>query len=56
MHYVHTYVRTYIPITITVPSILVVFVVDRTMHWKVVVSLIENTVNETLIGLETLFS
>ena len=36
----------YKPITVTVPSVLVLFGVDRTIHWKVVVPLIENTVNE----------
>ena len=45
-----------LPITVTVPSVLVVFGVDRTTHWKVVVPLIENIVNETLVGLVGLFS
>ena len=40
----------YIPplITVTVPRVLVAFGVDRTTHWKVVVPLIENTVNENV--------
>ena len=47
----------YIPITITVPLVQVVLSeVDRNIHWKVVVLLIENIVNETLIGLVRLFS
>ena len=47
----HTYICAcmYIPITVTVPRVLVVFGVDRTTHWKVVVPLIENTVNEYAI-------
>ena len=51
-----TYIITYIPITNTVPCVLVVVGVDRTMHWKVVVPLIENTVNEFPIGIVGLFS
>ena len=47
---------TYIPITITVPLVLVMVGVDRTTHWKVVVPLIENTVNEFPIGIVRLFS
>ena len=45
-----------LPITVTVPRVLIVFGVDKTTHWKVVVSLIENTVNEFLIGVVGLFS
>ena len=52
-----TILHTYIPlITVTVPRVLVVFGVDRTIHWKVVVQLIENTVNENVGGLRGLFS
>ena len=32
------------------------FGIEWTIHWKVVVPLIENTVNETLVGLLGLFS
>ena len=47
----------YIPlITITVPFVLVVTGIDRTIHWKVVVPLIENTVNESVGALAGLFS
>ena len=49
----------YIPlITITVPCVLFVTGVDRfrTTHWKVVVLLIENTVNENVRGLVGLFN
>ena len=45
-----------IPVTVTVPRVLIVFGVDRTTHWKVVVPLIENTINETIEGLIGLFS
>ena len=48
---------TYVPlITIIVPRVLIVFGVDRTIHWKVVVLLIENTVNEYTVGIVGLFS
>ena len=51
-----TTTRTYLPITVTDPSVLIVFGVDRTTHWKVVVPLIENTVNEFSVGVNCLFS
>ena len=51
------YLHTYIPLfTVTVPCVLVAFGVDRTTYWKVVVSLIENTVNENAGGCVGLFS
>ena len=47
----------YIPlVTVTVPRLLAVIGVDRTTHWKVVVPLIENTVNENIGGPKRLFS
>ena len=47
----------YIPvITFTVPSVLVVDGVEWTIHWKVVVLLMENTVNEIVLGFPGLFS
>ena len=50
------HIHMYIPlITVTVPRVLVVFEVDRTIHWIVVVPLIENTVNEYVRGLVGLF-
>ena len=52
----YTYVLKNIPDTIIVPRVLVVVTgVDRTIHWKVVVTLIENTVNDVTIGLVGLF-
>ena len=55
--YVATYVCTYIPVaTVTVPSVLIVFEAEWTIHWKVVVWLIENTVSERALGLLGLFS
>ena len=51
---VYTYIK-HIPITVTVPRVLVVFGVDRTTHWKVVVPLIENTINEFSEGVDCLF-
>ena len=52
---VHTH-TTNIPDTITVPLVLVVvFGVDRTIHWKVVVALIENTVNDVSTGVRIKF-
>lgn len=43
----------YIPTTITVPCVLLV---DWTIHWKVVVELIDITVNENALGIEGLFN
>ena len=54
--YNHTNICTYIPFTVTVPGVLIVFGVDRTTHWKVVVPLIENTVSEYVVGVVELFS
>ena len=42
----------YVPFMVIVPTVLKinVFAFNATIHWKVVVSLIENTVNEVAIG------
>ena len=42
-------------VAVTLPSVLVVFRVEWTTHWKVVLPLIENTVNERALGVEGLF-
>ena len=48
----------YVPVRVTVPGLLiiVVFEAECTVHWKVVVRLIENTVKEYLKGAVGLFS
>ena len=46
-----------IPTTVIVPRALIDMLGDEwTAHWKVVVTLIENTVSETLIGVVGLFN
>ena len=52
MYIQHKY---YIPV-ITVPSVLVMFWIEWTIHWKVVVPLIERTVSERALGVVGLFS
>ena len=48
----------YVPVRVTVPGLLIIVVFEDecTVHWKVVVRLIENTVNEYLKGVVGLFN
>ena len=53
----HIHTCTYIPaVTVTIPSVLVVDEVELNVHWKAVLWLIENTVNDIVLGLVGLFS